>query len=202
MSSQNRTTVITVGLASLVVGAMVGITLERFHGRAHAALAKGPQAAAACDKPAPSGVPTAGAGTAVWNPVQEIRNMQTEMDRLFDGMFAQNETIPAAAFKANPGYAFSVNMQDLKDRYEVHAFLPGAKAENANVTLEGNQALKVEVNSKQVETAKKGAEVANATEWGTYEETLRLPTPVKADKMKIERRTDHELVITLPKVTT
>jgi HSP20 family molecular chaperone IbpA len=114
-------------------------------------------------------------------------------------MSAQFRTEPRLNFfKENPGYSFSLNVQDLKDRFEVRAFLPNAKASDVNVSLQNNQTLKVEVSNKNTETSNQTNNVASVTEWGQYEQTIQLPAPVKADQLKIDRQ-GHELLITLPK---
>ena len=197
MMPQTRNATITVGLVSLFVGVMLGMTAEKFHSRPQAAA---PSAAATAFLPAtsPPGATMKPSSRGAWNPWQEIRNVQFEMDQLFQGTLAEtNSTLWAVPTEANPGYAFSLNMQDLKDRYEVHAFLPETKASNAKVRLQGDRTLEVAVSNKEDQTSK-GDVVTNVTEWGLYRQTLELPSPVKVDQMKIERK-DHELVITLPK---
>jgi HSP20 family molecular chaperone IbpA len=178
---------------------VVGMTAEKFRGRAQAAVAV--SAKGACTSPkAQAGAKSPSTVSSEWNPWQEIRNVQMQMDQLFDGMVGRTNPAQNAALAApNPGYALSLNLQDLKDRYEVHAFLPNTKTSNANVSLQGNRKLKVAVTNEDEQTSK-GSAVANVTEWGLYEQTVALPSPVKVDQMKIERK-DHELVITLPKVT-
>jgi len=197
MTPQTRNATITVGLASLIVGAMLGMTAEKFHGRGRSFVPSTAKNASLPGK-APAGTTGKSSNAGAWNPWQEIRDVQLEMDHLFQGTLAGTSstpwTVPAAA---NPGYAFSLKMQDLKDRYEVHAFLPETKAANAKVSLQGDRTLEVEVSNKEDQTSK-GDVVANVTEWGLYQQTLELPSPVKVDQMKIDRK-DHELVITLPK---
>ena len=96
------------------------------------------------------------------------------------------------AFTENPGYSLSLNVQDLKDRYEVRAFLPNAKDSDVNVSLQNSQTLKVEVSNQNTETSGKKDANTSVTEWGQYEQTIQLPAPVKTDQMKIEHQ-GHEL---------
>ena len=125
--------------------------------------------------------------------------MQLQMDQMFNRMSAQFRTEPRLDFfKENPGYSLSLNVQDLKDRYEVRAFLPNAKDSDVNVSLQNSQTLKVEVSNKNTETSGKKDANTSVTEWGQYEQTIQLPAPVKTDQMKIEHQ-GHELIITLPK---
>jgi len=127
-----------------------------------------------------------------------MQKMQAEMDESFNEMFRQFGLHPGFdTFTKNPSYSSSSNMQDLRDRYEIRLFLPGAKNSEADVTLENGQTLKVSVTSKTGAGGETNG-VAGMTEWGDYEQDVRLPTPGKADKMTV-KRAGNELVITIPK---
>lgn len=137
--------------------------------------------------------------TPAWDPFQEIHDMQLRMDRMFNQMDTRFHSEPQfSGIAENPSYSLSLNMQDLKNRYEVSAFLPDAKVSNVNVKLENNRTLKVDVSNQQTQTSDKKDLATNVSEWGQYEQVIQLPTPVKADEMKITRK-EHELLITLPK---
>jgi HSP20 family molecular chaperone IbpA len=134
-----------------------------------------------------------------WDPFQEIQRMQAQMDREFNEMFQQFRTQPQFnAFQAYPNYSLSLNVQDLKDRYEVRAYLPDAKASDVHVTLDNSQSLKVEVNSKQTPSSAQPNQTSQVAEWGQYEQVIQLPTPVNAAQMKVKHE-GHDLIITIPK---
>jgi HSP20 family molecular chaperone IbpA len=125
--------------------------------------------------------------------------MQAQMDREFNEMFQQFRTQPQFnAFQAYPNYSLSLNVQDLKDRYEVRAYLPDAKASDVHVTLDNSQSLKVEVNSKQTPSSAQPNQTSQVAEWGQYEQVIQLPTPVNAAQMKVKHE-GHDLIITIPK---
>jgi HSP20 family molecular chaperone IbpA len=133
-----------------------------------------------------------------WNPFKEMREMQAEMDQSFQRSFEHLRRNPKlSVFQEDPGYSLSLDVRDLKNHYEVRAFLPDTKASDVNVKLDGNQ-LKVDVTDKS--TAKQAAQGSQATttEWGQYQEVVRLPGALKDDQMKVERK-EHELIITVPK---
>ncbi|HUA69217.1 MAG TPA: Hsp20/alpha crystallin family protein [Candidatus Saccharimonadales bacterium] len=135
-----------------------------------------------------------------WNPFQEIQNMQAQMDQSFNEMFQQFRTHREFdIFQGNPNYSLSLNLQDLKDRYEVRAFLPDTKNSDVNVTLENGRTMKVTVNNKQTDAASQTNGMPAVTEWGHYEQVIDLPTPGNAEKMTVQRKGD-ELIITIPKV--
>jgi HSP20 family molecular chaperone IbpA len=138
-----------------------------------------------------------------WNPFQQMRQMQAQMDQMFNQMTRQFQSEPGFnGFADIPGYSLSLDVRDLKDHYEVRAYLPDAKASNVHVNLTNDQTLKVEVDRQQTAKSNRSSAGTNAltrvTDWGQYEQTVQLPTPVKSDQMKINRK-GHELIITIPK---
>jgi HSP20 family molecular chaperone IbpA len=186
-----------VGVVVLAFGVFIGLGLrEHMHGDSHATAA----AKLASKQPSAAGSPGRNAaGPAEWNPFQEIRDMQLHMDQMLNQLTTRSRLAPRlSVFNENPGYSLSLNVQDLKDRFEVRAFLPNAKTSDVNVSLENNQTLKVEVSNKSTQTSGKQDAKTSVTEWGQYAQTIQLPAPVKNESMKIDHE-GHELVITLPK---
>jgi len=148
---------------------------------------------------AAAAVMTAGELTPdVQNPLREIRALQAEMDQAVRRLSDEFRANPKLnVLQQAPGYGIAVDVRDLKDRYEVHAFLSDTKAADAKVKLEGDQ-LKVDLNSNVLETtAGKGGE-SKLTEWGEYEGMVQLAGTLRADQVKIDRK-EHELIITVPK---
>lgn len=101
-------------------------------------------------------------------------------------------------FTDDAGYSLSLDVRDLKDRYEVRAFLPDAKAADAKVNLRGNR-LEVEVTHRQTANENKN-EPDTVTEWGRNTQTVELAGILKSDQMKVEHK-EHELLITIPKAS-
>lgn len=140
-----------------------------------------------------------GPGGQGWDPAGEIQSMQAQLDKSLGQMSAQfRNEFQLSSFPGNSGYALSLNVEDLKNRYVVQAFLPDTKASNVNVKLENNQTLQVSMNRKESQATHEKDVASNVSEWGQYEQTIQLPSRVKADDMKIVRH-EHELLITLPK---
>jgi HSP20 family molecular chaperone IbpA len=185
------------GAAILAIGVLLGFVITKY--------ATGIPIAAAATK-SPQNLPPpvvssaqSSAGSVEWNPFQEIRDMQLHMDQMFDRMNSQFRLEPRLSlFTDNPGYSLSLRMRDLKDHYEVHAYLSDAKASDVNVSLLDKQTLKVEVSNKSTETSSQKAESASVTEWGQYAQIIHLPVAVKSEQMKIDHA-NHELLVTLPK---
>jgi HSP20 family molecular chaperone IbpA len=151
------------------------------------------------NNPPPANAALPASSEITGNPQPAMHDMQAQMDQSFDQMFQQFRVSPAfSAFKENPGYALALNVRDLKDRYEVLAYLPDAKASDVHVNLSKGQTLDVQVSGEQSKTSDQKNLAASVAEWGQYEQEIQLPTPVKAGQMKIQRE-GHELLITIPK---
>ncbi len=192
-----KTTTVIVGVITLAIGVLIGLAVTKSRAGNSTGLETAKTPASQMASASAPGLNAT--GPAEWNPFQEIRNLQMQMDQMLNQMSDRFRMEPQLNYlQENPGYSYSLNVQDLKDRYEVRAFLPDAKASDVNVSLEGNQTLKVQVSNKNTETSGKNTAATSVTEWGQYEQTIQLPTPVKADHLKIERK-DHELLITIPK---
>jgi HSP20 family molecular chaperone IbpA len=138
-------------------------------------------------------------GLETWNPFQEMRDMQAQIDQSFDKMVERFRADPQfSGFQDYPGYSLALDVRDLKNRYEVQADLPDAKASDVHVNLENGRTLNVEVSRKATQNSDQKNTATSMIELGQYDQTIQLPTPVKADQMKIQRE-GHELIITIPK---
>lgn len=190
MNALNKRTMIT-GIIALIAGLAIGVGATDL---------KTGASKTANTASEPLTVATSGQSSAsqTWDPFQQICTMQMEMDKMFSQMSAQFRSEPRFSNLAeNPAFSLSLNVEDLKDRIVVHAFLPDAKASDVNVKLD-KQTLKVDVGSQQAQTSEQKNEATRVAEWGQYEQVIQLPSPVKASQMKVDRK-DHELIITLPK---
>lgn len=195
VNSKSRTVII--GVAALLIGAALGVGGMVLRDKIPSA-SKVTDADTNQTAPSLVGGPNL-IGPGQWDPFQQIQKMQSQMNQEFNQMFQQFSTQPQfKSFQANPNYSLSLNMQDLKNRYVVRAYLPDAKASDVHVTLDNGQTLKVEINSKQNKSSAQKNGTSQVAEWGQYEQTIQLPTPVKADQMKVKHE-GHELVITIPK---
>jgi len=193
----NRTTTtVIIGLGTLGAGVLLGA----------AAVGTGalpnimPKAQPAADQtpPTASSNPKT-AGTEAWNPFQEMRDMQAQIDQSFDKVVGRIRSDPQfSGYQDYPGYSLSLDVRDLKDRYEVQADLPDAKASDVHVSLKNGQTLNVEVSSKETQNIDQKNATTSMMELGQYDQTIQLPTPVKADQMKVHRE-GHELIVTIPK---
>ena len=100
-------------------------------------------------------------------------------------------------FKNDTGYSLSLDVRERKDRYEVRAYLPDAKATDANVRLEGNR-LQVEVANRPAASQQNTNSLVQIDEWGHFTQVVELAGKLNSSKIKVEHK-NHELLITIPK---
>ncbi len=193
-NTNKKSTTGIVGVTTLVVGVLIGLAAMKYTGGKSSAMAATPTA-----KPAAVSPRLHKADSAVWNPFQQIRDMQLRMDQMFDQMSNQFHAEPKLSlFSDSPGYSLSLHVQDLKDHFQVRAYLPDAKASDVKVSLLNKKTLKVDVSNKSSEVSTRKNATADVTEWGQYSQIIQLPAAVKSEQMKVDNQ-NHELLITLPK---
>jgi len=193
---------LAVGLVMLLVGLLIGLAAENYV--IHAAAPTSQSQAAAAGSP--------GVGTRqipapdtlfpgaddLWDPFREMRDLQAEMDKMFQRSISRFNLSPSMdPFKNDTGYSLSLDVRELKDRYEVRAYLPDAKAPDANVKLEGNR-LQVEVTNRPAASQQSNNSMVQTEEWGHSTQVVELPGKLNGSQMKVEHK-NHELLITIPK---
>lgn len=125
-----------------------------------------------------------------------MEKMRREMDRVFEDSFRNFSLTPEAkGFFDAPRFGSKVDLQTEGNNYVVRVYLPERDMKNVNVSME-EQTLKVEAKSEV--TTKKEGEGATMTHKAEYSQLLTLPGPVRADKMKVDKK-EGMVVVTLPK---
>ena len=119
-------TPIVIGLVMLVLGLVVGVGAGRFLGRG-SVLAKSGQAAKGECRTSAVRSAVAGAGPPLlrpddpWDPFREMRSLQAEMNEMFRQSIARFHSSPLMdPFGDDAGYSLSLDVRELKDRYEVN----------------------------------------------------------------------------------
>ena len=135
---------------------------------------------------------------APWDPFREMRDLQAEMDKMLHQSLSRFQSSPSMdPFKNDSGYSPSLDVRELKDRYEVRADLPDAKATDANVKLEGNR-LEVTVTNHPSTGPQNSHSPVETEAWGQYTQAVELAGKLNAGQMKVDHQ-NHELRITIPK---
>jgi len=191
-----------IGLVMLFLGLLIGVAAEKYmlHG---AVLTPQGQAAGlrslgggTLQVPAPDTL-FPGADDA-WDPFREMRDLQAEMDQMFQRSILRFQLSPLMdPFKNDTGYSLSLDVRELKDRYEVRVYLPDAKATDAKVKLDGNR-LQVEVTNRPTASQQNTNSIVQIEAWGHYTQVVELAGKLNSNQMKVEHKS-HELLITIPK---
>ena len=191
-----------IGLVMLLAGLLIGMAIQKHLVQGPVLLAEGQTAAPAARAGSTGQIPVPDKlfpdANDAWDPFREMRDLQAEMDQMFQRSVSQFQSSPMMSpFKNDTGYSLSLDVRELKDRYEVRAYLPDAQATDANVKLEGNQ-LEVAVTNRPAAGQQNTNSIVQTDEWGSYTQVVELAGKLKSDQMKVEHKS-HELLITIPK---
>ncbi len=165
-----------IGLVMLLAGLLAGVAAGKYlvhgavttsQGQAAAPLSPG---GGTLHIPAPDTLFPGADDT--WDPFREMRDLQAEMDHMLQRSISRFQLSPLMdPFKNDTGYSLSLDVRELKDRYEVRAYLPDAKAADANVKLEGNR-LQVEVTNRPMASLQNTNSTVQTDEWGHYTQVV------------------------------
>ena len=135
-------------------------------------------------------------GTAVerWEPFRNVNEIQSEMNRLFDGFFGRPATVAAGEHMWAP----LADMCETKDDLFVTFELPGVREKDVNVSIIGDMLI-VKGERRFERDLKDEGYYRLERVYGKFERSMPLPIPVQADKVKATYR-DGVLEIRLPKV--
>jgi HSP20 family protein len=124
-----------------------------------------------------------------WGPFQEVGDLQSEMNRMFDGFFGPSLGLDRV-------WAPAVDMFETKDDLMVRVELPGMTEKDVELSITGDV---LTIKGERGAGADEHESVHRSERWyGKFERTLTLPIPIQADKVKATYR-DGVLSIQLPK---
>ena len=128
-----------------------------------------------------------------WQPVRNLNDIQSEMNRLFDSVFGYPTTVSGS----ERFWAPLADMYETKDDLVLSFELPGISEKDVNVSITGDL-LTVKGERRAEQTSKDDTYHRLERVYGKFERTVQLPMPVQADKVKATYR-DGMLHIQLPK---
>jgi HSP20 family protein len=126
-----------------------------------------------------------------WRPRGELAQLQRRMDRLFQ------EAMGTEALPLRHGVYPLLNVSEDADHFYVRAELPGVKAEDLDITLQGNNLIlrgerKIPTEEKQVNYHRRERDS------GFFRRIVALPSRVRGDKVEAESK-DGILTIKMAK---
>jgi len=134
-----------------------------------------------------------------WNPMKEMKRMQDEMNKVFADL--------GSGFTSSPGFGHingssfnespRVAINEDKDKVTVTADIPGADKSNINVSLTDDQ-LTISATTQNSKADKSSNHSSSHQYIGKFEQSVTLPAPVLAAKMKTDYK-DGVLTVTIPK---
>ena len=122
-----------------------------------------------------------------WSPFAELRSLQREMNRLFDGY---EGGVATSRFPA-------LNVWGNSENVTVMAELPGVEAHDLEIDVVNNQ-LSIKGERKDEKPAEDAVCHRKERESGKFVRTVRLPYVVESDKVTAAY-TDGVLTVTLPR---
>lgn len=134
----------------------------------------------------------------VYNPFEEMRKMQQEMDQIFqkfhERMMKEDifSTFPSS-FPATP----AMDLKDNGDSYLLKMDIPGSEKNEINITTKDG-VLTVEAKSKKEESDKSKGFIKHERFEGVYMRSMTLPQDADGDKLESDYK-NGVLTITIPK---
>jgi HSP20 family protein len=127
---------------------------------------------------------------ARWDPFREVGDLQSEMNRMFDGFFG------GSVAGLDRVWTPAVDMFETKDDLMVRAELPGMTEKDVELSITDDV---LTLRGERGAAADGQVSVHRSERWyGKFERSLTLPIPIQADKVKATYR-DGVLTIQLPK---
>ncbi len=129
------------------------------------------------------------------DPMSELRNVQEEVNRIFNTTFPKWFQNEEGLVKGN--WTPSVDIYEGENSIVLEADLPGLKAEDFRLSIE-NYVLTLTGERKFEKEAKGESYHRVERQYGSFTRTFSLPTTVNVDQVAAEFR-DGVLRVTLPK---
>jgi len=211
--------VITLLLLALVIetGFLVSNAVTKSHGKKDRVTSIGyhpyramrvPNAVNYNPQPKPyQSLPSRGLGND-WDPFEEMRDMQEQMNRIFNESFGRALTGsmaqgPASAFQDSSDFDVftpAIDLQEADNAYIAKADLPGLEKDKIDVNVTGN--VLTLSGERRIETQREDAQkgfYASERSYGSFSRSVPLPGPVDESNITADYK-NGVLTVTLPKV--
>lgn len=127
-----------------------------------------------------------------WDPWRDIISLREAMNSLLEESFARPRAGMAAMVSG-----MAVDLRETDDAYIVETVLPGATADNVDISVIGDT-LRISAEIQEDEEQQDAKWLIRERRFGSFERTISLPSQVDADGAEAEF-TDGILKVRLPK---
>ena len=128
-----------------------------------------------------------------WDPFRNLDDIQSEMNRIFDGFLERPSGMP----QPDRMWVPALDVHETKDELVITAELPGLNEKEIELSITGD-VLTLRGERTQNQEVKQEGYHRGERWFGKFERTVPLPIPVQTDKVKATYR-DGVLTVTLPK---
>jgi|YelNatPaOPRAMG01_1025707.scaffolds.fasta_scaffold00908_2 HSP20 family protein len=128
-----------------------------------------------------------------WDPFEEIRHLQREMDRLFSEFFGE----PGVVEERRGSFAPAIDMYETDENIVLKVELPGFKPEDVDISVTEDSVV-IQGETKEEEEVKKENFYRKERRLGRIYRRIDLPKPVVPDKSEAVYK-NGVLTLTLPK---
>jgi HSP20 family protein len=127
-----------------------------------------------------------------WEPIRDTVSLRDAMNSLFQDSFVRPMNLLPDAATMLP-----LDVSENKDEFIVKASLPGVRAEDVHITVQGDT-LTIRGEIKAEEEKKDENYYLRERRYGQFQRTLTLSTPIKSDKAQAQFE-NGVLTLKLPK---
>ena len=126
-----------------------------------------------------------------WQPLQELRSLQREMDRLLERL--------ASGFDGGRSFAFAplAEMDETDEEVHLRLEIPGLEADDLDIEVTEDAVSISGERKSESKTEEKGV-THSEFHYGKFERMISLPAHVQSDRVKAEYK-NGILALTLPK---
>jgi len=132
------------------------------------------------------------------NPFEQMHQMQKKMDRIFNTMNSSFSSMPEfEEFFKDMSISPSINIKDLKDKYEISMDLPGSSEQNIKISVD-DRVLKVEAKTQKLSDSNTSNFIKKERYEGSFVKSITLPNDAKGGEFTSEFK-NGVLKIVVPK---
>lgn len=129
-----------------------------------------------------------------WEPFREMISLREAMDRLFEDSFVKSDVSKGSILQEG---SLAVDIFEKKDKLVVQVAIPGVKADDLDITVEG-EILNIKGETKQEEKIEEKDYFRREFRYGSFNRSVKLPVEVDPQQAHAEYK-DGVLTLSFPK---